>query len=147
MKTFTITAPLLFLASLARTAPAPVPAQTEARQVLEVGATFYGAGPNPPSYTEDTIPAGGEVFPISTSTAYHSRWTPVLFQYHLKPPSDFATANPLSVSHITLFDSATCTFYGVDGSETTITNSGPASTTADVGPPQAQVSAVCLFIN
>ena len=57
---------------------------------------------------------------------------------------DFLTANPLSVSSITYEDSGTCTFWGEDGSVTTITTTdGPVS--ADVEPPQPQVSASCMI--
>ena len=52
------------------------------------------------------------------------------------------TGNPLSVSSISITDDSTgvtCTFFGIDGS-TTIVSFGE---TVDVGPPQAQVSAVC----
>ena len=48
--------------------------------------------------------------------------------------------NPLSVSHIV--DNSglgVCTFYGVDGSVTTVSDDD----TVDVGPPQTQVSGTC----
>ena len=51
-------------------------------------------------------------------------------------------ANPLSVSHI--FDTDTvecfCSFYGIDGSVTTLTLGADA---ADVGPPQTLVLGTC----
>lgn len=70
MKTLTISATLLLLAGLAHTAPNPAPAQVKARQgPNEVTAVFFGAGPNPPSYTED-IPTDGSVVSICTSDFY-----------------------------------------------------------------------------
>lgn len=52
------------------------------------------------------------------------------------------TANPLSVSTISITNDSTgvtCDFFGIDGSKTVVS----FGETVDVGPPQAQVSAVC----
>ncbi|PMD32965.1 hypothetical protein L207DRAFT_608739 [Hyaloscypha variabilis F] len=48
--------------------------------------------------------------------------------------------NALSISHIQSDGGATCTFYGVDGSQTTVVG----AQTVDVGPPQTQTSGSCL---
>ncbi|KAE9365526.1 hypothetical protein N431DRAFT_420710 [Stipitochalara longipes BDJ] len=48
--------------------------------------------------------------------------------------------NTLSISHIESQGGATCTFYGVDGSQTTVVG----AQTVDVGPPQTQVWGSCL---
>lgn len=45
----------------------------------------------------------------------------------------------LSVSHIKSEGGATCTFYGTEGSVTTVVG----AQTVDVGPPQPQASGVC----
>jgi hypothetical protein len=47
--------------------------------------------------------------------------------------------NSLSISHIQSDGGATCTFYGVDGSQTTVVG----AQTVDVGPPQTQVWGAC----
>ncbi|KAL8724726.1 MAG: hypothetical protein Q9166_007787 [cf. Caloplaca sp. 2 TL-2023] len=47
--------------------------------------------------------------------------------------------NPLSVSKISNPGGATCYFYGVDGSQTTV----PSGQTVDVGPPQQQTYGFC----
>lgn len=55
------------------------------------------------------------------------------------------TGNPLSVSEINISDNAgsiVCTFFGINGSKTVV----PGGETVDVGPPQAQVSAVCEVV-
>lgn len=61
MKTFTVSAALALMATLAHAAPAP--GSPEARQ-FEVQLTFEGAGPNPPTYTLSE-PTDGSVFYIS----------------------------------------------------------------------------------
>ena len=67
MKMFTTPATLVLLAGLAvNAAPAPASNQVKPRQVLLVEATFFGAGPNPPFYTE-LIPGFGSSN-ICTST-------------------------------------------------------------------------------
>lgn len=50
--------------------------------------------------------------------------------------------NPLSVSHIIADDTdlGVCTFYGADGSTTVLSG----ETERDVGPPQPQVSGLCI---
>ena len=50
--------------------------------------------------------------------------------------------NPLSISHIKSEGGATCTFFGIDGSVTTVVG----AQTVDVGPPQTQVSGSCLAL-
>jgi hypothetical protein len=50
------------------------------------------------------------------------------------------TANPLSISTISSQGGATCTFFGIDGSQTTVVG---AETDVPVGPPQTQISGVC----
>ena len=55
------------------------------------------------------------------------------------------TGNPLSVSSISITDDSTnvtCTFFGTNGSQTVVS----FGETVDVGPPQAQVSAVCEVV-
>ncbi|KAL2012066.1 hypothetical protein VTN00DRAFT_4784 [Thermoascus crustaceus] len=47
--------------------------------------------------------------------------------------------NPLSISHIASKGGATCTFYGIDGSVTTVVG----AETVDVGPPQTQIKGTC----
>jgi len=53
----------------------------------------------------------------------------------------FEITNPLSISHISSNGGAICTFFGIDGSETTVVG----ATTVDVGPPQTQVSGICDY--
>jgi len=48
--------------------------------------------------------------------------------------------NPLSISTISSQGGATCTFFGIDGSQTTVVG---AETDVPVGPPQTQISGVC----
>jgi len=55
------------------------------------------------------------------------------------PRSNLVTDNPLSISHIRTYNYASCTFKGVDGSNTVL--NGPGS--VDVGPPQTQISGRC----
>jgi hypothetical protein len=55
------------------------------------------------------------------------------------PQSNLITENPLSISHIRTYNYASCTFKGVDGSNTVL--NGPSS--VDVGPPQTQISGRC----
>lgn len=50
--------------------------------------------------------------------------------------------NPLSVSKIRSEGGATCTFFGAEGSVTTVVGAN----TVDVGPPQPQVSGACLAL-
>ncbi|KAM0801045.1 hypothetical protein BDR22DRAFT_962531 [Usnea florida] len=123
MKAFTVIAALIAVAGLSHAAPAPVPTLTPCSGCihLDINATFLGAGPDPPSYTE-TFTTNTGVFVISN-------------------PLDY-----LSVSHISITgDDVTCEFFGADGSDTTVTNpAGSASTTVDVGPPQPQVSGQCV---
>ena len=52
------------------------------------------------------------------------------------------TANPLSISYIESAGGATCTFFGIDGSQTTVVG----AQTVPVGPPQTQVSGSCLAL-
>jgi hypothetical protein len=62
-----------------------------------------------------------QVFPVDGSVQYISN-----------DPDD------LSISHIVLDGYAPCTFYGVDGSVTSLSSGG-----IDVGPPQTQVYGIC----
>lgn len=54
--------------------------------------------------------------------------------------SEFSIGNPLSVSKIQSLGGATCSFTGVDGSQTVTVG----AQTVDVGPPQTQISGSCL---
>ncbi|KAL1847171.1 hypothetical protein Plec18167_002014 [Paecilomyces lecythidis] len=56
--------------------------------------------------------------------------------------SSIAITNPLSISHISSDGGATCSFKGVDGSNTVVVG----AETVDVGPPQTQVSGSCLAL-
>jgi len=64
---------------------------------LEAYGLFFGAGPDPPTYSQ-YFPANGVVQPIT---------------------------NPLSVSQISLSDGINCTFFGVDGSVTHVSTEEP----------------------
>ncbi|KKY21352.1 hypothetical protein UCRPC4_g03789 [Phaeomoniella chlamydospora] len=52
----------------------------------------------------------------------------------------FDVEDTLSVNQIATSGGATCTFWGVDGSTTTV---GSGAETVDVGPPQVQKSGIC----
>ncbi|KAL8796855.1 MAG: hypothetical protein Q9195_000938 [Heterodermia aff. obscurata] len=91
----------------------PIASKAEARQ-FAAQITFEGAPPDVAFYTASII-ADGSVVPIY---------------------------NPLSVSHIKSLGGATCTFYGIDGSVTTVVG----AQTVDVGPPQTQTSGSCLAL-
>ena len=157
MKTALATA-IALVATLAHAAPSPAP--IEARQYPTALLTFQGAGPNPPSYTIAEL-ANNSVFTIGASLnfslpleVYSSPRDPIsVFTHHLVPifkategnsnhPS--TTDNPLSVSHIILgpggYKLAGCALYGKDGSVTSLAD----ASSADVGPPQPQVSGVCF---
>jgi len=54
-------------------------------------------------------------------------------------PLTSLTANPLSISKITSLGGATCSFRGIDGSNTFLVG----AQTVDVGPPQTQVAGSC----
>lgn len=120
MKAFTISAALVALAGLSHAARAPVPTLIPCPECLrlDINATFSGAGPDPPSYTEAAVTKSGV----------------------------FVILNPLSVYHISITgDGVTCEFSGADGGDTTVTNPvGSTSTTVDVGLPQVQVSGECI---
>ncbi|KAI4122431.1 MAG: hypothetical protein LQ338_005822 [Usnochroma carphineum] len=60
-------------------------------------------------------------------------------QYFLTNGYGSGIYNPLSVSKINNPGGATCYFYGVDGSQTTV----PSGATVDVGPPQQQSYGYC----
>ncbi|KAL3425236.1 hypothetical protein PVAG01_04517 [Phlyctema vagabunda] len=63
--------------------------------------------------------------------------------YSLSVPTDgslFQINNSLSVSRIQSLGGATCAFHGINGSDTIIVG----ARTADVAPPQVQVSGSCL---
>ena len=70
MKAFTITAALVVLARLSQAAPAPVPTLVPCPQclMLDINATFLGAGPDPPSYTVPVVTNSG-IFVICMSTS------------------------------------------------------------------------------
>ncbi|KAL2001891.1 hypothetical protein VTN02DRAFT_1046 [Thermoascus thermophilus] len=76
---------------------------------FEAHITFIGAADA--SFSQD-FPINGAVIPIS---------------------------NPLSISHICSKGGARCTFYGIDGSVTTVVG----DETVDVGPPQTQIKGAC----
>lgn len=69
MKTFTIPAALLALATLG--SASPVASKLQSRQ-FEAIVTFFGAGPNPPSYTL-SLPADGSSVAIGMCTFYFVR--------------------------------------------------------------------------
>ncbi|MCJ1356535.1 MAG: hypothetical protein MMC33_006530 [Icmadophila ericetorum] len=50
--------------------------------------------------------------------------------------------NPLSITSITSLGGASCSFLGIDGSQTTVVGAN----TAVVGPPQTQVQGSCLAL-
>jgi len=56
--------------------------------------------------------------------------------------SGFTISNPLSISKISSEGGASCTFFGIDGSSTTVVGAN----TVDVGPPQTQTSGSCLAL-
>ena len=68
MKAFTMTAALVALAGLSHAAPAPTTTPVACPEciMLNLNATFFGAGPDPPSYTE-TVSTNSGVFVICTS--------------------------------------------------------------------------------
>ncbi|KAG7008682.1 hypothetical protein G7Y79_00004g012660 [Physcia stellaris] len=86
------------------------PMKAEARQ-FQAQLTFEGAPPQAAAFTV-SIPADG---------------------------TSFIILNPLSISHISSLGGATCTFFGIDGSETTVVG----AQTVDVGPPQTQTFGAC----
>ncbi|KAL2044814.1 hypothetical protein N7G274_002589 [Stereocaulon virgatum] len=88
---------------------APASSKAEARQ-FQALITFNGADPN--AYFTQSVPTDGSTFSIY---------------------------NPLSVTSITSAGGATCTFYGIDGSQTVVVG----AQTVPVGPPQTQVSGSC----
>ena len=71
MKAFTVTAALVALAGLSYAAPAPAPSLIACPGCihLDINATFLGAGPDPPSYTE-TFTTNTGVFVICTSSPF-----------------------------------------------------------------------------
>ena len=79
MKAFTITAALVALAGLSHAAPAPAPSLVPCSGCVHLflNATFLGAGPDPPSYTE-TVTTNTGVFVICTSA---STWDTHAFQF------------------------------------------------------------------
>ncbi|KAI4209332.1 MAG: hypothetical protein LQ351_007724 [Letrouitia transgressa] len=110
MKFLAISAALLLAVSSASAAPV-----VEDRQ-FAAQITFYGAADAKYSLS---IPADGRIVPIMD----------LIFQ----------PANPLSVSKISSLGGATCSFKGVDGSNTIVVG----AQIVDVGPPQTQISANC----
>ena len=152
MKSFAIGLTLLELASISYAAPGST--RVRARQAAEDVITFQGAGPNPPSYTE-TIPNDCSLFEISTSQLsqsikYLHTSAYSLANIHFQSPctirgefvmTDLRTDNALSISHIISASTnpGTCTFFGVDGSVTTVSPGAEVN----VGPPQTQLSGRC----
>lgn len=142
MRSFAVATALAFVATLAHAAPSSAPLQ--ARQGGYAALTFVGAGPNPPTYYLDE-PADGSTFTIGMYSLYiltiRRLFERALYTDRL---TNTPTDNPLSVSHIDLnaggANLAGCTLFGADGSVTTV---GDASS-ADVGPPQPQVSGSCV---
>ncbi|KAL8949212.1 MAG: hypothetical protein Q9222_004662 [Ikaeria aurantiellina] len=90
----------------------PVATKPEARQ-FEAFITFYGADTD--AYFTKSIPTDG---------------------------SGFVIYNPLSISHIGSAGGATCSFFGIDGSETEVVG----AQVVDVGPPQTQISGYCVAL-
>ena len=138
MKTFTISAALTLLAAtLVHAAPTPAAVEVEARQ-FAAQITFQGATPE--AQFTMSFPADGTVVAISKSCPSPSSG----FYYSLSfTPLNIAltiiAANPLSISHIKSAGGATCSFKGIDGSNTIVVG----AQTVDVGPPQTQVSGSC----
>lgn len=151
MKTFSI---CTAMAILAATFSHAAPVELETRQFF-AQVTFQGAPPDVAFYTR-SIPTDGSVFYLSTSTWFWF-YIPLLFVFlfqHSSPlslygqpaslknpflPNILRLDDPLSISHIKSLGGATCTFYGIDGSVTTVVG----AQTVDVGPPQTQLRAVC----
>lgn len=144
MKTFTICTAMAIFAALSHAAPF----EAETRQ-FKATIKLEGAPPDVAFYTR-SVPTDGSVFYLSTST-YSS--IPPLFPFHFQHRRHSPLANPsiqplpnleqlddpLSISHINSLGGATCTFFGIDGSVTTVVG----AQTVDVGPPQTQISGSC----
>ncbi|MCJ1394461.1 hypothetical protein MMC18_007339 [Xylographa bjoerkii] len=56
--------------------------------------------------------------------------------------SGFTISNPLSITSISSEGGASCSFFGIDGSSTTVVGANSAV----VGPPQTQTSGSCLAL-
>ena len=152
MKSFSIcTVTAILAAAFSHAAPLEV----ESRQ-FRVQVIFQGAPPEVAYYTR-SIPSDGSVFYLSRSTrSSTSLPLSIPFLQHRSPlplmpnlifsslktsflPNLLYPDNVLSISHIKSLGGATCTFFGIDGSKTTVVG----AQTVDVGPPQTQISAVC----
>ncbi|KAN0071949.1 hypothetical protein V8E54_009678 [Elaphomyces granulatus] len=83
--------------------------QIDALSLFDVTATFIGAAG---ASFNQPFPADGNVYRIT---------------------------NPLSISHIHVQGHAACTFFGINGSVTPVSD----GQTVDVGPPQTQVWGTC----
>ncbi|MCJ1396618.1 hypothetical protein MMC18_009509 [Xylographa bjoerkii] len=110
MQTFTITSTLVLLAALAQAAPARVAARQGPEQGFMAQITFEGATPD--AFFTQSVRTDNIPFYIT---------------------------NPLSISHIMSQGGASCTFFGINDSVTSVYG----AQTVDVGPPQTQLSGTC----
>jgi len=116
------------LTTLAATAIAgPVPAENRGHPSAAT-AKFFGAADA--SFTQDFKTDGTET-DIRTPI-------PILSVYLYRKRAN-ETDNVLSISKISVPAGVTCTFHGIDGSVTKVSNQA----VVDVGPPQTQVSGAC----
>jgi hypothetical protein len=124
MKTFSTAAFFAFVASLAAAAPTP-----QGSSGFEALITFQGA-------------AGAQFtlsFPTDSTTFAIGKFSLPSQSFNC---SSGIAGNALSISHIVSEGGATCSFHGIDGSETTVVG----AQTVDVGPPQTQVWGSCLAL-
>lgn len=160
MKSFAIFFALLHLASLCYGAPGSLSNPLlKPRQLFIIAlTTFNGPGPDAAHYF-GAFTTMGAVQTISKPSILLQRALKSfrscgqLYTPQSLPSSSYLvvkrawllimlTGNPLSVSNISITEDSTgvtCTFFGIDGSQTVVS----FGETVDVGPPQAQVSAVC----
>ncbi|MCJ1400075.1 hypothetical protein MMC11_003278 [Xylographa trunciseda] len=112
MQTFTIASALVFLTAIAQAAPARVAARHGHGPGHEFKAQITFEGATPEAFFTESVRTDNVPFYIT---------------------------NPLSISHIKSDGGASCTFFGVDNSVTSVYG----AETVDVGPPQTQVSGIC----
>ncbi|MCJ1457781.1 hypothetical protein MMC28_008150 [Mycoblastus sanguinarius] len=109
MKIIAVSTAIILLATLGDAVPSPSSLKARAGEAIaatrqvkprqsecDATATFYGAGPNPPSFSM-TITANG---------------------------STFAITDPLSVSDISVIGIVSCAFIGIDGSDVEVNGDG-----------------------
>jgi len=124
MKVFALAAALL--ATVAYAAPAPL----EARNT-EVLITITGEAQTP-------VEGGLAEVRVTFTGAADGSFT----QYFSSNGGIEYIHNHLSVSKISVAGHVSCTFYGIDGSVTSV----KGGTTSDVGPPQTQVNGQCYAL-